>query len=109
MGTREGNTADATRCTGCGEPFVSGSGPYIRHGFVGMYHKRCLPLWPAPDLYRSGLIAGLREAAERCSAISANPTWSAEMISVYECALADAEASIRARVTALEEEGSREH
>lgn len=55
--------------------------------------------------YRAGRIAGLREAAGRCAAISANPTWSVEMISVYECALADAEEAIRARIAAIEEEG----
>jgi len=115
--------ADDTKCTGCGEPFVSGSGPYIRTGFRGMYHKRCLPHGPAPDQYRAGLIAGLRECAELADQWSearldeANaPIISGDVFTdggVFVQSTADANAgyrlmdfakSIRARIAALETE-----
>lgn len=102
MGTREDNTSDVTKCTRCGEPFVSGSGPYMRTGFPGMYHKRCLPHGPAPDQYRAGLIAGLREAAKLCDAVEVQQDIDLGITNTGGAG--DSAKVIRARIAALETE-----
>ena len=54
-------------CAGCGNPFYSGNGPYMRYGFPGEYHKRCFPVRVVED---AGLRGARAEAAEKCASVA---------------------------------------